>query len=260
MKTGMYENKSYIEHFKNLSSPLRVLDEKSRNIKSEKIISVINDFSRRNKLDTKQLNCLDVGCSGGLITVNLSNHFKSVVGLDTDKNAISLAEKKYNKKNLNFVIGSGLNIPYEDESFDVIICNQVYEHVPDYKKLFLEIHRVLKKGGFCYLSAVNKYVLIEVHYHLPFLSWLPQSLANLYLRITKRGDIYEEKCKSYYQIIKAINRFEIKDYTVDIMKDPNRYCATDMINPKGLVPKIPTSIYNLFRPLLPVYIFIIKKY
>lgn len=40
------------------------------------------------------------------------------------------------------------DIPFEESSFDVVICNHVYEHVPDDKKAMAEIYRILKPGGF----------------------------------------------------------------------------------------------------------------
>jgi SAM-dependent methyltransferase len=40
------------------------------------------------------------------------------------------------------------NLPFEDNSFDVIFCNHVLEHIPDDKKAMQELFRVLKKGGF----------------------------------------------------------------------------------------------------------------
>ncbi len=40
------------------------------------------------------------------------------------------------------------NLPFEDDSFDVVFCNHVLEHIPDDKKAMQELFRVLKKGGF----------------------------------------------------------------------------------------------------------------
>src|SRR3989344_6158839 len=191
MKSNMYENKSYTEHFQKLGRKLKILDKKSRLIKTNKILAVIKDYSNKNKKILNNFKCLDIGCSAGLITKFISKNFNQTTGIDTDFNTIKLA-KKLSNKNLNFVNASALNMPFKNNSFDLVICNHIYEHVPDAQKMFNEIYRVLKKDGFCYLSAGNKYNIIEGHYKLPFLSWLPKPLAHVYLQATNRGKIYEE--------------------------------------------------------------------
>jgi hypothetical protein len=55
---------------------------------------------------------------------------------------------------------------------------------------------VLKEEGFCYFSAGNKYMVIEGHDGLPFLSWIPKSLLHFYLKVTEEGDFYYEAHRS----------------------------------------------------------------
>ncbi len=252
MKNEMYENKSYIEHFQKLGRKLKILDKKNREIKANKILAVIKDYSDKNNKDLKKFKCLDIGCSSGLITSFISKNFKETYGIDTDFNAIRLAKKLSNKK-LKFIKASALNIPFKNNSFDLVICNHIYEHVPDSQKMFNEIYRILKKDGFCYLSAGNKYNIIEGHYKLPFLSWLPKPLANLYLRITNKGKIYEENHFSCFKIKRMLKKFKIDDYTLRIIKNPKKYYLTDFKT------KFPKFIFKIFYPLIPTYIFIISK-
>jgi len=49
------------------------------------------------------------------------------------------------------------DMPFDDESFDLIICNHVLEHVPDDRKAIREIFRTLKKGGFAILQVPTDY-------------------------------------------------------------------------------------------------------
>jgi len=49
------------------------------------------------------------------------------------------------------------NIPFEDDLFDVVICNHVLEHVEDDRKCMREIYRILKKGGFAILQVPVDY-------------------------------------------------------------------------------------------------------
>ena len=61
-------------------------------------------------------------------------------------------------------------------SIDVITCSQIYEHVPSDKNLMKVIIGLLKPGGVCYFAAGNRFKIIEPHYKLPFLSYLPKKL------------------------------------------------------------------------------------
>jgi SAM-dependent methyltransferase len=51
------------------------------------------------------------------------------------------------------VVGSGLNLPFRDECFDTILCNEVLEHVPEPATLMGEAFRVLRKGGTLLLTT-----------------------------------------------------------------------------------------------------------
>ena len=56
------------------------------------------------------------------------------------------------------------DIPFEDDSIDVIFCNHVLEHVDDDRKALSEIRRVLKKGGWAILQVPFFYPLPKVTY------------------------------------------------------------------------------------------------
>lgn len=260
----MHEQKNYIEHFGDLGLPLNVLDIDGRKIKAAKIIHVLQDFTKAKNKRLLDLTCLDIGCSTGLITKTISGKFKKVVGIDIDQVAIKRAKEEPGPENAEFVWGSGLNLHYRDGSFDVVICNHVYDHVPDPYKLFSEIHRVMKDDGFCYLAAANKYThLMEAHYRLPFLSWLPQNLANLYLRITRKGTVYRSKLMPYWKLRRALTKFDVVDYTIVILKNPDKYWLTDALKPNSLIRRIisktPNVVLRFLNPLIPSHIFVLSK-
>jgi len=74
---------------------------------------------------------LNVGSSAGIFYNYLSPHFYTVVGIDSDEPAISHEQATYQRGNLEFRLADELNLPIEDNSFDVVVCFQVYEHAPD---------------------------------------------------------------------------------------------------------------------------------
>lgn len=81
-------------------------------------------------------------------------------------------------------------LPVRDGALDFALLNHLYEHVEDQPALFRELHRVLAPGGAGYVSAGSRWAVVEPHYRLPFLSWLPRPIADLYLRVTGRGRSY----------------------------------------------------------------------
>lgn len=236
-----------------------VLNSKVRYTKANKIRSVIGDYCKKKRRDSKKLTLLDVGCSGGYVIKTLSPLFKNLIGIDIDTQALKFARIHSNAKKARFIKGDGLNIPFTQKSFDVVICNHIYEHVPDARRLFSEIERVLKPGGFCLLAAGNKLTLKEGHYKLYFLSWLPKPLAHLYLKITKKGNFYYENHLTLWQLKSLLKNFVITDYTIPIIKNPKKFDAEDLIKENSIVKKLPVSLLKVLYWLIPTYILILSK-
>jgi SAM-dependent methyltransferase len=65
-------------------------------------------------------------------------------------------------------------IPYEDRRFDIVLSNQVFEHVPDMDEALREIARVLKPGGTALNVFPDRGVWREGHCGIPFLHWFPR--------------------------------------------------------------------------------------
>ena len=64
-----------------------------------------------------------------------------------------------------------------------MVLNHIYEHVVDPDAVLREIRRVLAPDGVVYLGLANRLGVVEPHYRLPFLSWLPHGpLADRYVR------------------------------------------------------------------------------
>lgn len=224
--------------------------------KSYKILKICEEFSKR-KLNT--LSCLDIGASTGIISNFLHKNFKSYVGMDVDEGAINYANKHFKNKKLRFVIGSAMDIPFPDASFDVIICNQIYEHVPNAKKLVSEISRVLKNDGFAYFGALNCFCINEPHHHLPFLSWMPKWLGNIYLRLAGKKTKYYENVYSYFKLKKLLKSFNVHDFTFNLIHDPKKYHVEEEVKLVWLSEKVPYFVYPFIKPFLPAYSWILTK-
>lgn len=97
---------------------------------------------------------LDAGCGEGFTLTRLKKEGvgKHLEGVDYSLNAISLGKKNY--PSLSLKQGDIYNLPYSDNSFDLVICSEVLEHLKYPEKALEEIVRVSKK--YCLLSVPNE--------------------------------------------------------------------------------------------------------
>lgn len=207
----------------------QMYDKKSREEKARRMVLLLANYYRPAKIN--KLKLLDVGASTGIISNYLSHYFAHVTACDIDANAINYAKKNFKKGNLKYQVADAMNLPFKSNSFDVVICAHVYEHVPDSTKLFSEIKRVLTPGGVCYLAAGNRLWPIEFHYNLPFLSWLPKHLADIYIRLAGKADKYYETQLSYWELRKMISKykFRIVDCTGMVLRQPKKFGYNNII-------------------------------
>jgi ubiquinone/menaquinone biosynthesis C-methylase UbiE len=201
---------------------------------------------------------LNLGCSTGIIDEFIAPSVGTMVGADIDAAGIELAQSRRTAPNLRFEIGDAMDLRFEDAEFDVVICSQVYEHVPDATRLMSQIGRVLAPGGLCYFAATNRWAVMEKHHHLPFLSWLPQALADRYMRAAGKGSSYYEKHLGYFRLRTLVDAFDVEDFTGRILGDPERYGAGYMIG-RGFRRAVARAFYAVARPLFPGYIWILRK-
>jgi len=100
----------------------------------------------RKVVGTEKLNVLDVGCGTGVITLLLAEMGHTVTGIDFSEGMLGKAKERTNSLNLivNFTIGDAENLPFEDESFDLVINRHLLWTLPDPERAIFEWRRVLK--------------------------------------------------------------------------------------------------------------------
>lgn len=103
--------------------------------------------------DLREKALLDAGSGTGWFSREAIVRGAKVVSLDVGENILAQVAKKCDSKR---IVGSVLDIPFEDEHFDVVLSTEVIEHSPDPKKAVQEMHRVLKKKGILVLTVPNK--------------------------------------------------------------------------------------------------------
>jgi len=229
----------------------------TRERKAKTILAVLQHFLGDST--SSSLSLLDVGSSTGIIDNYLTDYFLNVTGVDIDKEAIQFAQESFQKKNLKFILDDLMGLSFPDDTFDIIICTQIYEHVPNAQTMTREIFRVLKPGGICYFAAGNRMSLIEPHYKLPFLSILPRRFAHLYMKLSGKGNHYHEKHLTLPGLQKLVRSFTLHDYTKKIIADPEKFSAEYMLRPGSTKHKLAKFISNYAYWLCPTYIWILEK-
>lgn len=228
-----------------------MLDEGSRRSKAAKMAAVIQHFLGRASLDG--LTVLDVGCSGGIVADELHQRGAQVVGLDIDVPGLAKAHDRF-AASASFLCADSQRMPLADASVDVIVCNHVYEHVVDPVQVFAELRRVVKPDGMLYLGLGNRLGIVEPHYRLPFLSWLPRPLAHAYVRASGRADHYHEALTTRRGLRRLCRGLHLWDYTYAVLTDPVTFAAGDVV--PGWVSKVPASVLKATRPLVPTYLWV----
>jgi len=104
------------------------------------------------------INIVDVGCGVGTEIIELSHLGANCIGLDVHRDAIELVNSVKNffgLEGLECVYGDACNLPFKDETFDVVMSNQLFEHVIDINAVVTEQIRILKRGGRLIIEQAN---------------------------------------------------------------------------------------------------------
>ena len=114
---------------------------------------------------------LDCGCGTGpmISLLHEKDSSKKYTGLDITPRMIEVAKNK-NLEGVNWVVGDCENLPFEENSFDAIICSNSFHHYPNPEKFFASAKRVLRPGGRLILQdyTAPKFILwIMNHTEMP---------------------------------------------------------------------------------------------
>jgi len=105
---------------------------------------------------SKDMIILDAGSGSGYGSNYLADYCKYIIGLDISRDAIDYSTKKFNKKNLNFVSGDITDMPFENNTFDIIISFMTIEHINKHDNFLSECNRILKDKGTFICCTDNK--------------------------------------------------------------------------------------------------------
>jgi SAM-dependent methyltransferase len=117
---------------------------------------------------------LDYGCGAGAIVIHGRKAGLDIVGADIfydGGKSRKVAQERGLLDKVVFDMPDG-RLPFDDDSFDMVCANNVFEHVQDIEQALSEVRRVLKPGGFFLNVLPTIGVLREGHCGVPFAHWL----------------------------------------------------------------------------------------
>jgi ubiquinone/menaquinone biosynthesis C-methylase UbiE len=130
---------------------------------------------------------LENGCGIGVYVEKLRPLAGAVFGLDYDFERVAEGEQRMRIPSV-LICAASEHLPYPDNCFDLILSNEVIEHVQDDRAAITEMVRVLKPGGCLALFCPNRWYPVETHgiywrgeYHfgnIPLVNYLPDGLRN----------------------------------------------------------------------------------
>jgi SAM-dependent methyltransferase len=230
--------------------PHAVLDTGSRLAKAAKLERLLDG---RVELDGARV--LDVGTGSGVIAASLAER----VGPNGRVVGVDLVDQRVATAGYEFLQVSDTTLPFEDGSFDLVLSNHILDHVgerPEKRRHLEEIRRVLVPRGACYLAVANRWVVVEPHFRLPFLSWIPSRLRTPYVRLARRGRVYDCDLPTRNAVLGLVREagFDVEELELEAVSSladleggalPRLFARVPNAALRALVPVFPTVVLFL---------------
>jgi len=227
-----------------------------RDTKAEQIRLTLQHFAGDGALNGVWL---DMGCGSGGIAAYLAPHVRKMIGVDPEPWA---RWKQWTEAhgNLSFIQASVDTLDLPPNSVDVVICNQVYEHVPDPLALIRLIYALLKPGGIVYFAGPNLLFPIEPHVFWPFVHWIPRRWAIFLMKTlgSKQAEALDAYSTHYWNLkIWLSPYFSIKNAAPHIMRNVLPRMKQKVI--LKVIQHVPSCFIEFLTPVLPGFIFFLVK-
>lgn len=148
-----YDNIEHAERFFRCGTPSNISDR----IRDKEFQTVFSNLDF-NALPSKKTIAMDIGVGGGRYIMYLVNRDIRAVGIDTGINPLKYASKRIDAR---FIRASVTDLPFKEETFDLIICIELLHHFSDavLERVLTQISRVTKAEGIFVFDLKNEFNL-----------------------------------------------------------------------------------------------------
>jgi len=162
-------------------------------------------------INVRNKKILDIGCGEGGSATILAEKGAKVFAVD-------ISAKFHTKtQSLYFLYMDGLHLAFENQSFDIVILQDVLEHLHDPYQTLIEAKRVMKDGGVMYICTPNRLSPInfvsDPHWNMPIISILPRNAVKFLIKnvfkIDKRDRSDWAALISYFKLSKIIDSLSL---------------------------------------------------
>lgn len=180
----------------------------------------------------KDKTVLDAACGEGYGSNILANSAKNVTGIDIDETSINHAKERYKRENLTFLRESCTELPFKNNSFDVIVSFETLEHLTEQEEMLKEFNRVLKDDGLLIISTPDKkYYSDETGFTNEFhvRELYKNEFENLISKHWENTSWYAQSL-SFQSILEKLNS-DSRKYQTDILNNNIIESNTNLIRP-----------------------------
>ena len=115
------------------------------------------------QVDLKNKKVVDLGVGYGVYSKILAKNAEFVYGVDLNRDNFETSKKNISSPNFLPIWASADHLPFRDESIDLVICIETFEHLLNGGDVLKEIHRVLPRGGQLIITTPNRLFPFETH-------------------------------------------------------------------------------------------------
>lgn len=167
---------------------------------------------------------LEIGCGYGDGSAYLAKEYNcKIEGIDKSDKAIAKAKEKHenliSEGNLNFSVGNAEDLPYKEETFDILFSESAFSPIVNKEDAVSEYNRVLKKGGFLLINDFATKIPVssenrEGVYYIPCFQGV--STIENYCNIFKKDNFHIVSAKEEYGELVGISMWISKVYNIGI--------------------------------------------